>query len=222
MIELYAITDHPGPALSDVAPLRLVPSGSLAGVCGAATSEGLTPEALLRHERIVEVLMEDRDLLPVRYGTRFPDEPAVTHALEERRDELTAALDSVRGAVELAVRVLAQPGAGAAVSHEQSRARQLTPAGAAGEGTAYLRARMHDTAAESEAAARVHDPLRAIARDHRLLTPALRHELMRAAYLVDANSVDRFSDTVARLQRGQPSLLVTCTGPWPAYSFAQR
>ena len=108
MIELYAITRHPAPPLPDVAPLQLVPTGRLAAVCApAGADDEITPEALWRHEEVVEALMADRDVLPVRYGTRFDDEAAAARAVEERRDDFDAALRRVRGAVELSVRVIA-------------------------------------------------------------------------------------------------------------------
>ena len=107
MIELYAITDHPGPALPDAETLRVVARGSLAGVYGDASEEhAITPDGLWRHERIVEKLMQERTVLPVRYGTRFANESAAGEVLEERREQFSAALDRVRGAVELAVRVI--------------------------------------------------------------------------------------------------------------------
>jgi hypothetical protein len=107
VIELFAITRHPAPPLPDVAPLRLVATGDLAAVCAPAGDEEITPEALWRHEEVVEALMADRDLLPVRYGTRFDDEAAAARAVEERRGDFDAALRRVRGAVELSVRVIA-------------------------------------------------------------------------------------------------------------------
>ena len=109
MIELYAIAGHPGPPLPELAPLRAVPFDGLAVVCGpAAEGEEITEEALWRHEEIVEALMNDRDLLPVRYGTRVADEAEAARAVAARREELRAALDHVSGAVELSLRVRAQ------------------------------------------------------------------------------------------------------------------
>ena len=219
MIELYAITDHPGPALPRASALRLVPRGSLAGVCAPTTGEtSVTPEGLWRHERIVEELMEDRDVLPVRYGTRFADEAAAGRALEERRQQLAAALERVRGAVELAVRVIARTADPTPVTDAPSR----TDASAtAVSGTEYLRARMREHASESEAVHLVHEPLSQLAREVVLRPPVLPDERMRAAYLVEASAVDAFTAAVRRLQDANPSLLITCTGPWPAYTFAQ-
>ncbi|HZG48244.1 MAG TPA: GvpL/GvpF family gas vesicle protein [Thermoleophilaceae bacterium] len=183
MIELYAIARHPGPPLPDLAQLRAVPSNGLAALCGPAADEGeTTEEALWRHEEIVEALMLDRDLLPVRYGTRLADEQAAADAVAERRGELLAALEHVRGAVELSLRV---------------------------------RARSPGRAPELHA-------LRSLARDQVERPGRDEHELLRAAYLVDRDAVERFSEEVARLQDANPELALLLTGPWPPYSFSQR
>ena len=73
---------------------------------------------------MLEQLLEDRNLLPVRYGTVVKDVGAAARVLDERYDELAAALERVRGAVEIAVRVRAR----------DSRARHRPP-GSAGAST---------------------------------------------------------------------------------------
>ena len=108
MIELYAIAEQPAPAVPS--PLRAVPAGSLIAVCGPADDE-VTPDALWQREMVLEGLMVDRNLLPVRYGTRVEDEEAAARAVQERREHLAAALERVRGAVELSVRVVGEAGA---------------------------------------------------------------------------------------------------------------
>ena len=105
MIEVYAITGHPGPPLPPVAPLSEVTAGELAAVCAPHVEREASAGTLWHHEAVVEALMDDRDILPVRYGTRLADEPAVARVLEERRGDLLEALERVRGAVELSVRV---------------------------------------------------------------------------------------------------------------------
>lgn len=210
MIELYAITDNPSPPLPDVAPLKLVPVDGLAAVCTPASEAEVSPETLWRHEGIVEALMADRDLLPVRFGTRLEDEAAVARAVEERRDELAAALDRVRGAVELSVRVAAsgeRPGAVEAVD--------------AGSGAEYLRVRAQAEARHDRTAAALHEPLSALARasvEGRPRPP----ELFRGAYLVERDAVAPFAAEVARLQKANAGLSILCTGPWPPYSFTER
>ena len=209
MIELYAITDDPGPPLPDVAPLRVVPVDGLAAVCARAGDAEISAETLWRHAEVVEELMADRDLLPVRYGTRLQDEAAVARAVEERRDELAAALDRVRGAVEVSVRVLPTGGA----------TRSAVPEGVGG--AEYLRLRGRAEASQARTAATLHEPLAALARassEGRTRPP----ELFRAAYLVERDAVEPFTDEVARLQRANPGLSILCTGPWPPYSFTER
>jgi hypothetical protein len=106
VIELYAIARHPGPPLPEIASLRAVPCDGLAAVCGPATDDTeVTDQALWRHEEIVEALMAERDLLPVRYGTRLASEDEALREVATRAEELNAALDHVRGAVELALRL---------------------------------------------------------------------------------------------------------------------
>ena len=191
MIELYAIADHPGPPLPRVAPLHTVASGVLAAVCAPYAERDVSPEALWRHESVIEALMEGRDLLPVRYGTRVDDEAAVTRVLEERRGDLVAALDRVRGAVEVSVRA------------RDSSVEAADP-------DAMMRG--HE----------VHEPLSRLARDSVRRMGRAPGEVLRGAYLVERDSVQRFVDEVARLEQEHDELSLLCTGPWPPYSFAER
>jgi Gas vesicle synthesis protein GvpL/GvpF len=210
VIELYAITDHPGPPLPDVAPLKLVPVDGLAAVCTPASESEVSAETLWRHEDVVEALMADRDLLPVRFGTRLEDEAAVARAVEDRRDELAAALDRVRGAVELSVRVAASGARPETVAAEK-----------ASSGAEYLRVRADAEARHERTVAALHEPLAALARasvEGRPRPP----ELFRAAYLVERDAVASFAAEVARLQEANAGLSILCTGPWPPYSFAEQ
>ncbi|HEY3728811.1 MAG TPA: GvpL/GvpF family gas vesicle protein, partial [Solirubrobacteraceae bacterium] len=68
----------------------------------------------------------------------------------------------------------------------------------------------------------VHEPLSAVARAHVTRPPSLHSEILRAAYLVDRGAVESFSALVAKLQAENPELRLTCTGPWPPYSFAEQ
>jgi Gas vesicle synthesis protein GvpL/GvpF len=186
VIDLYAVARHPTPALPRLAPLRLVAEGGLALIVTPARDDEVTPEALWRHEAVVEALMDDRDVLPVRFGTRLGGDAEARQVISERRDEFVRALARVEGAVELSVRCAVAPGDGDA---PQPRA--------------------------------VHEPLERLARECRRRTPHGAAEILRAAYLVDRDAVDRFTACVAALQRRHPRLRLLCTGPWPAYTFAQ-
>jgi hypothetical protein len=225
VITLYAITDHPTPPMPEENGIRVVARGELAAVCGPVVTSEVTADALWEHERLVEALMDDRDLLPVRYGTCLPDDDAAARALEENRAAYASSLRRVRGAVELAVRVF--PGDGARPT-SPAAARSAgngvpSPPGADAAtttGTAYLRARARSAAGEAEARARVHEPLARAARAATVARLPRAGELLRAAYLVDRAATAAFSARVRELQERNPGLRITCTGPWPPYSFA--
>jgi hypothetical protein len=138
----------------------------------------------------------------VRFGTLVADEEAASRAVQERRDELLANLDRVRGAVELAVR--AQP-----------RGDDPPPLPSGDSGRDY----MHAKARRTDAARALHEQLAARARDSAVQPGP---ELLRAAYLVNREGVDAFVSLVGRLQREHDELQLLCTGPWPPYSFAER
>jgi Gas vesicle synthesis protein GvpL/GvpF len=198
LIELYAITDDPAPPRP---PLRAVRCDGLTALCAPAERRQVTPEALWRHEEVVEALMEERDLLPVRFGTLVPDEDAAARAVAQRRAELAASLDRVRGAVELALR-----------AHPREPEEDGPLRGESGRD--YMRAK----ARRVQAARLLHEPLAFIARES-VVQPG--PELLRAAYLVDRDAVETFVSLVRRLQQAHPKLDVLCTGPWPPYSFAE-
>ncbi len=197
MIELLAITDAEA---SPEPPLRAVRSGALSAICAPAVERELTADALWRHEELLERLMEERDLLPVRFGTLVPDEHAAAEAVAARGTELAAALERVRGAVELALR--AEP-----------REPEGDLPGMTATGREYVRAKV----GRAQAAQRLHEPLAAIARDS-VVQPG--RELLRAAYLVDRDAVATFVAAVRGLQAANPGFALLCTGPWPPYSFA--
>ena len=192
MIELVAITDD---ATEPVPPLRAVRRGGLS-VLYAPASEDRTPEALWAREAVLEELMGACDLLPVRFGTVVADEDAAAQAIEQRREQLTAALERVRGAVEVSVRVLARE----------------EPEPAEGSGREYMDAKA-DGARRAEL---VHEPLAALARES-VKRPG--PELLRAAYLVDRDAVAAFVGRREELPRSHTDLAHGCTGPWPPFSF---
>jgi len=207
VIELYAITDAAGPPLPTGSPLRVLPDGELAVVYGPAADGEVSAEALWRHEELVESLMGQRELLPFRYGTRCEDEAAAARVVAERRAELAAGLERIRGAAELALRVIAPRSAATADDGET--------------GTGYVAARARAADAARAVADTIHEPLAALARDSRRRAAEGPDEPLRAAYLVERDRIDEVVDAVARLQARHPDLRLLCTGPWPPYSFAQ-
>ena len=206
MIAIYAITDVPPASLPQDPPLLAVHSRGLVAVCGPPAERPITADLLWRHESVVEALMKTCNLLPVRFGMQVKDENAAAGVLGRQHDELVAALDRVRGAVELSVRI----------AGGDDSPRVPVPAGS---GKEYMRAKARKAATEELLATRVHEPLARLARLSRRSESVRSDEPLRAAYLVDRASIAAFAERVSGLQQENPDVRILCTGPWPPYSF---
>ena len=204
MIWIYAVGERPELPLPGItglsgAPLEGVAEGPLLAIVSRHSQPPFAPDAdaLWAHERVVEAMMDQRAVLPMRFGTHVADDEAAQAELRARREPLLSALERVRGRIELAVRALHS-----APPH-------------AGTGREHLRALLGD----SHAASALHEPLAALAVAARRSPQRTPGELLRAAYLVEANEVPHFRRTVRLLQREHADVALLCTGPWPAYSF---
>jgi hypothetical protein len=142
-------------------------------------------------------------VLPLRYGTRLPDQQQLKAALDERGAEFEQLLDLVRDRVELAVRVLDE--------RRGERPREVR------SGREYMRS-LADRRRRVERACAVIEPLEGTALAARRRESS-GDDLVRWAFLVERDAVDRFSAHVEDLRVSHPELRMTCTGPWPPYSF---
>jgi hypothetical protein len=209
MIWLYAICDAPElppPRRRGLAqaPLEGLREGALQAVFTrhAHAVGDPAPDALWAHERVVERLMLDRAVLPMRFGSTLPDDDAVRRLLVERQAHLAQLLERVRGRVELGVRVVQTAPEQVAVAPLSSGREYLLAKLANGRGTAELS-----------------EPLALLAVATRVQPARGPDEVLRASYLVERRGVAHFRGAVERLQRAHPELALLCTGPWPPYSF---
>ena len=183
------------------------------------------------HEEVVEALMADRTVLPVRFGTVLANEAAVQAALETHYAELVADLKRLHGYVELGVRVMCGDDDGESQPRSADRLSANTSSGpqpAHGSGRAHLMARLAEegqlraSLEQAEAlAAELHAPLARLAAQSTyevLTTPRL---LLTAAYLVDRDEVAAFRRELedGAISTAHQQLQFICTGPWPPYSF---
>jgi hypothetical protein len=204
VIYLYALTDRPGTSLPE-GGLREITAHGVGGIFtdGDVETEP-SPDALWAHEQIVEQLMRGRAVLPMRFGTRLAGEADLRDLLEARGREFARVLDGVRGRVELSVRVAGD---------------DATPQGQPSSGAEYMRRRIDARRRSDQIAALVHRPLAHLAERSTSEPSPGRGFLMAGSYLIEEERVDRFTDRVHELQRAHPALALTCTGPWPPYSF---
>ena len=220
MIWLYGICDRPDmppPRRRGLAqaPLDGIREGGLLAVVSRHTHPPGDPalDALWVHERVVERIMADRTVLPMRFGTKLPDEQAVRDVLETRQQEFLATLARVRGRVEVGIRAM-QPVAGEPTANGSGPRPPV-----AASGREYLEAKMRDGRRVERAAAALHEPLASLAVAVSRQPARDPDELLRASYLIETRVLPQFRATVERLQRTHPGAGILCTGPWPPYSF---
>ncbi|HSG38450.1 MAG TPA: GvpL/GvpF family gas vesicle protein [Thermoanaerobaculia bacterium] len=216
MIYLYALVDGEpsGPLGEGIAgePLRLVPFGRLAAVLGDLEAPPRPDQETLQAQDAVARRLADRftALLPARFGEQAPDESALAAKLETRAAEMAAALDLVRGCVQMTLRVFGEP-------------EPVPPAEAeGGPGTRYLAARLR--VVERSRSLPEIEPLREVLRPLLRAEKIRRHDsgrLLGTAYhLVPRLQTGAY---LAALE-GADGLLdgrrIAATGPWPPYAFA--
>jgi hypothetical protein len=226
MIHVYAVTDtvDPGVAVHGLAenPVEVLDVDGLGVAVTRHESSSVPPstDAILAHAEVCDVLQQAGcTVLPVRFGARYADEAALRDAVAERHEAFLAALEHVRGRVEIGVRV--------ADAHGTADDSQPAPAEPASSGAAYLqrrsaeeRERLASKAAAQAVADEIHEFLRDGAVDATVKVQATPGLVLSAAYLVPADDVGSFTARLAELSTGRSDVQLLCTGPWPPYHFA--
>lgn len=212
MIYLYAITDREAAAPATLGlvekEVQLVKAPEAAGLYSSHQQLEIRAQAdmLWRHEQVVEAAMEAAPTLPVRFGTTFENKATLLSLLTREGARLRRQLDAVRGCVELAVRVgLAEAGPDAAASKD---------------GRGYLEAKLVKRHRQEAIVRDALGPLRDWAVRERHAEGRSDSEMICASYLVRSDQVNRFSEQVTLVAERNPELWLSCTGPWPPYSFA--
>ncbi|MDQ6834570.1 MAG: GvpL/GvpF family gas vesicle protein [Actinomycetota bacterium] len=216
---LYAITDggQTGQAQKGVGaqPVRPIgQDGLVALVSEHAMPPSIDEQSLWAFEAVIEAHMSDRTVLPARFGSLIEDAGAVEHLLRDRRSELQATMERIRGAVELSVRAI-WPGGEPSSSPEDER-----PA-TSGAGTDYMLARAALERRARRLAAALHETLDPFARSARYRILSRPTAPVTAAFLVDRDAADQFVARVKKVDVTLDDVDLVCTGPWPAYSFVE-
>lgn len=229
------------------AALLAVACEGIAAVASGFSQTEIAPTAvnLWRHERVIEALMTQHTVLPFRFGIIAQSRAALEGCLQLRRAALAADLDRVRGKVELALRVATREMGDANGPEGQSRPPNeggwpmhppapreaqdsALPVGNGGArpGTTYLQGRMDVARRERAWRSRMEHLERSLRSVLDPLSAEIQWEpctdatgLLKAALLVDRDEVGVLIHAVERLRRCNPQLEVSCTGPWPPYSF---
>ena len=232
MIYVYAIADRPQRPLPEQlglndAQLAKVVCRDIAAVVSACDDARLSNGAdeLWRHEAVVEALMRERTVLPVRFATLLPTPRHVAELLCRAYRALARDIARVRGRVEIGMRFLAACANDADADCACAVSDGDSPGGAH-RGSAYLRAKLadlqHRRARRRVELRRVRDVYELLASHADASTldgdPETAHAIS-AAFLVPRDGVEVFRNLVGEVAGAHPELALLCTGPWPPYSF---
>jgi len=206
----------------DGAPVELLSAGTLAAVCSSHPTAGMEPDPnhLAAHNRVTTAMLATGAVVPLRFGTTFPDDGAVREALVARARRLEALLRQLEGKVEFGLRACcdeppaaAEPAPPAAVTS----GTETSPA-AGTPGRSYLESLRRS---RRDPAGGLAAPLRDL--HHTLsgrvaaavLLPA--EEGLVAAYLVGAAESSAFRAAVGAA--ADEDLHAELSGPWAPYTF---
>lgn len=232
MIRAYAVRPADSPPLEstavgvDAAPLRSVTTGHVAAVISSHADEPAIPareHTLLEHASVVEAAHRKGPVLPVRFGATFESDELLCRALQTQHDRLVDGLEHVAGHVEYGLRVAATDGGAPRSAGERPRAAAGTSGRRYLERVAsYEQSLETSAAAGTQAAEAIHAVVGGQATDRWLGSTPPAGLLAIIAYLVPCEKAGAFEDAVATVPPQHPAVTLTCTGPWPPYSFAPR
>jgi hypothetical protein len=211
--------------------VRLIAHRDVAALVSDIERHELKAVRVLRaHWRALEEASATTAVLPVRFGTVLADDTAVVDEfLEPSHDEIAAALEEMKGKVQLTVKGFYEEEAlmASVVARSPAVARLRDHVRALPEAAAYYK-RIElgqRVAAEVERtretdAHEILERLKPLALDARLEPPSTADTAVNAAFLVDRDRVDEFSSAVTALGRELAGRIrLRYVGPLAPYSF---
>jgi len=208
----------------DGAPVTAIDTGELTALASEVSvaalrnlpehSTGAVPDwlaaAVQAHDAVAVHALRHATVLPMRFGSVYPDQGAVAATLDRHRDRLLTELRRLAGCTEWTVTVQAAAATGSEVH---------TAPPVAGAGTTFLRARQAELQAErtrrDQLAACTDDLLETLRGTSRELVVS-RGQTIRLSCLV--SEVETFHAALTAL-RSRHRTPVRVTGPWPPYHF---
>jgi hypothetical protein len=216
----------------DDQPVELVERGELAALVSDAprVPVGASRRNLMAHSRVLQSVIGERCVLPMRFGVVMPDRAAVAEELLARNEGwLEAQLRVFETYVELNVQaVCLEEALLRAVVKERPHLAELRESlrGRPGPATYYERIRLGELVADGvaekqeEVAGRVADALGQLAAATKRSEPLHEEMLANLAFLVDRGRIREFDSAVDALGKelGE-DLRLRYTGPLPPHNF---
>lgn len=189
----------------------------------------LSQENIKHHQETVSTIMKECTILPMAFGVIIPRETEARKLLEEAYEDLKNSLATVRGRVELGLKVLWQKDAFIAeMERDYDHLRQLKaeiqamPPEQAYHHTIRLGQMVETAVLEKRRMYEqlIYIPLTELAVDARLNNPIGERMVFNAAFLVEKSLEMQFDQRVNGLfEQYQHLFLFRYSGPWPPYNF---
>ena len=229
---VYAIIDSTGEIGESIkglfeAPVYTIPYRDIGMVVSDLDSQTQikTEESVLKHEEIVEALMDKFTVLPMRLYTVFSKREEVLLKVKEHYDDFIENLDRVRGKREFGIKVI---WAGNVIKERIINAHKNESPLAEPEqsGTKFMKEKFEkykiDKEFEEEAdrcIAIVDGFFNRYVSEKRLEKLKTDNLLLSAAYLVDKEKIGDFKEAFEKLRSSDGDLKYMLSGPWPVYNF---
>ena len=184
-----------------------------------------TKESILKHEEVVEALMDKFTVLPMRLYTVFSGTEEMLLKVKDHYEDFIENLDRVRGKCEYGIKVI---WAGNVIKERivNARKNESALANPTQSGAKFMKEKYEkykiDKEFEEEAdrcIAIVDGFLNRLASEKKLEKLKTDNLLLSAAYLVDKEKSDDFKKAFEELRFSGGDLKYMLSGPWPAYNF---
>jgi hypothetical protein len=207
-------------------PVRLLRLGRISAVVSEAGEQpaAVTDENVLAHSRVNAAALARTTPLPFRFGTRATRERLAEY-VSANEASLVAALERVRGCVEMSVKLLEKPQGESEPEVETQNPEVKTVAG--GRGTAFLLAKRREILGGEDARRRAEElaawlaaGVAGVARETAARVRPAGAIALSAAHLVARARVAEYRERLRSLGAERPGLRLLTSGPWPPYSFS--
>lgn len=172
-----------------------------------------------RHQETVSAITQMGDVLPARFGTVFLTESSLQDDIENRRSELLADFERIKGCEEWGVKVFASKPGGIELPAELKTGKDYLKAK-----SAVLQSRKRP--APDPEVSRLASALENVSEgccDGGRISGGRRDLIFQISLLLKRSNRKKLQTILTRFStEWKDTRQIECTGPWPPYSFVSR
>lgn len=181
----------------------------------------VTREHALAHAAVVRSVLDQTTPLPFRFGT-LVSEQQLRNYISVRKPALEAKLESVRGCVEMSVKIIWDKS-----EDNQSALPEKYQDNKPGAGAKFLAEKRRELLGDEQRATQaaelstwLQEKLKGCVRDKQVIVRPEGKLVLSGAFLVERSKIGQYREKLAELREDRSDLHFLLSGPWPPYSFA--